>query len=320
MLEVKNISRKFPGEALGAVNKASFDLKKGEVFSIVGKSGSGKTTLLRMVAGLMKPDEGEIWFMDEKLKDPEEQLIAGNQFIKLVFQDFQLKPNMTVAENIKYQLLHYSDDYQAERTQELLSLCKLETFANKKPNELSGGQKQRLALARALSEDPKLLLMDEPFSSLDPMTKRALIFDLIDIIRQEDISLILVTHDTQDALQLSDKIGFIQDGSIIQIGRPEELYNEPLGIEIAQFFGPMNQIGPDAQEFVRAEHLELYGDEANSLVIEVLSSRFNGTEFINHGFDKGLERWFYSEQKLEIGEVYRLTFKPSDVLSFALSS
>lgn len=320
MLEVKKISRKYPGEALGAVIEASITLGKGEILSIVGKSGSGKTTMLRMVAGLMKPDSGEIWFMDQKLQDPTEQLIAGNKNIKLVFQDFQLKPNMTVAENIKYQLLHYHKDFQEERTLELLTICKLKDFANKKPHEISGGQKQRLALARALSEDPKLLLMDEPFSSLDPMTKRALIFDLIDIIKKEEISLILVTHDTQDALQLSDKLAFIDSGSIIQVGNPEELYNEPANLEIAQFLGPVNELSSKLEHYIRAEYLSLTQKGNEELIVEVASSRFNGKEFVNHGYENSLERWFYSNQRLQVGQICYLTYEPCKIFSFGIDS
>ena len=320
MLEVKNISRKYPGEALGAVIEASITLEKGEILSIVGKSGSGKTTMLRMVAGLMKPDSGEVWFMDKKLQNPENQLITGNKYIKLVFQDFQLKPNMTVAENIKYQLLHYHEDFQEERTLQLLALCKLEELANKKLHEISGGQKQRLALARALSEDPKLLLMDEPFSSLDPMTKRTLIFDLIDIIKQQEISLILVTHDTQDALQLSDRLAFIDKGRIIQVGSPEELYSKPVNLEITQFFGPVNKLSLKLQHYIRAEYLTLTEVGKEQLIVEVASSRFNGKEFINHGYEKGLERWFYTDKRLGVGEVCYLSYQSSKVLSFDVNS
>ena len=147
MLEVKNISKKYPGESLGAVNDISFTAEKGKIQSFVGRSGSGKTTMLRMLAGLMAPDSGTISYDGVSYDDPNEQLIKGHEKVKLVFQDYQLKPNMTVEENIKYQLLLFDNKFQEERTKELLDLCGLTALAHKKPNELSGGQQQRLSLA-----------------------------------------------------------------------------------------------------------------------------------------------------------------------------
>ena len=245
LLAVQKISKAYPGEKLGAVNRVSFHMEAGEILSFVGESGSGKSTLLRMLAGLLRPDEGEITFQGASLENPEEQLIAGNPAIKMVFQDFDLMPNMTVAENLKYPLLAYDKVYIEERVAELMSLCSIEALATKLPRELSGGQQQRVALARALADEPELLLMDEPFSQLDPINKSQLLREILRILKTTRTGLIFVTHDTRDALMISDRIGFLQQGDLIQLGPPEELYRSPESLAIARFFGAVNVFTSD---------------------------------------------------------------------------
>lgn len=240
LLSVHNVSKAYPGESLGAVNEVSFAMEAGEILSFVGESGSGKSTLLRMLAGLLKPDSGKINFQGTTLENPEEQLIAGNPAIKMVFQDFELMPNMTVAENLKYPLLAYEKAYIADRVNELLELCRITDLATKLPRELSGGQQQRVALARALADDPELLLMDEPFSQLDPVNKSQLLREVLRILKAEEVGLVFVTHDTRDALMISDRIGFLKAGKLMQMGSPEALYRKPNDLVIAGFFGPVN--------------------------------------------------------------------------------
>lgn len=240
LLSVHKVSKAYPGESLGAVNEVSFTMEPGEILSFVGESGSGKSTLLRMLAGLLKPDAGEITFQGTALEDPEEQLIAGNPAIKMVFQDFDLMPNMTVSENLKYPLLTYNKDYVKDRVAELLELCGIQELANKLPRELSGGQQQRVALARALADEPELLLMDEPFSQLDPVNTAQLLREVLRILKAAEVGLVFVTHDTRDALMISDRIGFLKDGSLVQVGSPEALYRQPENEDIARFFGPVN--------------------------------------------------------------------------------
>lgn len=240
LLAVHNVSKAYPGESLGAVNEVSFSMEAGEILSFVGASGSGKSTLLRMLAGLLKPDSGEIRFQGKPLDNPEEQLIAGNEAIKMVFQDFDLMPNMTVAENLKYPLLAFDKDYTTARVNELLDLCSIQELAGKLPRELSGGQQQRVALARALADEPELLLMDEPFSQLDPVNKSQLLREVLRILKVAEVGLVFVTHDTQDALMISDSIGFLNEGALMQEGSPEVLYRKPASTAIARFFGPVN--------------------------------------------------------------------------------
>lgn len=243
-LVVHKVSKAYPGESLGAVNELSFTMEAGEILSFVGESGSGKSTLLRMLAGLLKPDSGEISFQGNTLENPEEQLIAGNSAIKMVFQDFDLMPNMTVAENLRYPLLSYNKAYANQRVSELLQLCGIEELAGRLPRELSGGQQQRVALARALADEPELLLMDEPFSQLDPVNKSQLLREVLRILKVAKVGLVFVTHDTSDALMISDQIGFLKEGKLIQQGNPETLYRRPANLDIARFFGPINIFEP----------------------------------------------------------------------------
>lgn len=317
MLKVQKLHKKYPGEHYGAVIDISFELKEREVLAIVGRSGSGKSTLLRMLAGLMKPDSGQIIFDGEALKNPEEQLIAGHEKIKMVFQDFQVQANMTVAENIRYKLLHFNKEYQEERSEELMELCGITSFADKMPHELSGGQQQRLSLARALADDPELLLMDEPFSNLDPIIKEDLLMELTEIVQRENLSLVLVSHDTRDALLIADKIAFVERGELIQVDTPEKIYKEPETLEVAQFFGRVNVFKMNGEAvFVRAEDLKVDYAE-NAFEVEVLGSTFMGTHFLNQARSNTQETvLFQSNEKVSIGSEIRLGFSKQSKLIF----
>ncbi|MGW8121989.1 ABC transporter ATP-binding protein [Roseivirga echinicomitans] len=266
-LKVDKVSKTYQANDKPAVSGLSFSMKKGEIVSFVGASGSGKSTLLKMIGGLIALDQGTIHFQGKELDKPEEQLIPGEEGVKMVFQDLQLMPNRTVEENVKYPLLRFDTDYQNERTTELLEVCHLQKFKMRFPNELSGGQQQRLALAKTLAEDPMLLLVDEPFSNLDPIVKSKLIVDVSDIIRNQELSLIMVTHDTQDALMLSDKIGFMSEGKLVQYDSPFNIYNQPKTIEIAEFFGTINVFSKSEFEQVFNESLDL--SDAQHVVIRM---------------------------------------------------
>tara|TARA_R110000823_G_scaffold295431_4_gene414933 strand:- start:154315 stop:155319 length:1005 start_codon:yes stop_codon:yes gene_type:complete len=250
-LKVDKVSKTYSGNEKPAVSGLAFSMKRGEIVSFVGASGSGKSTLMKMIGGLISPEKGAIHFQGKALDKPEDKLISGEEGIKMVFQDLRLMPNHTVEENIKYPLLLFDKDYQNERTAELLEVCHLKEYKRRLPRELSGGQQQRLALGKTLAEDPTLLLMDEPFSNLDPIVKNKLIVDVSEIIRSQQLSLIMVTHDTQDALMLSDKIGFMSEGKLVQYDSPFNIYNKPKSIEIAEFFGSVNV-------FTKAEFQQIF--------------------------------------------------------------
>lgn len=322
MLKVRNISKTYPGEDYGAVNNVSLDLIENEIVALVGKSGSGKSTMLQIIAGLMKADEGEVIFRGEVLENPDEQLIAGHSKIKVVFQDFQLKPNMTVEENVRYKLLQFDDVYQAERTSELLDLCNLSELAKRRPRELSGGQKQRLSIARALADDPELLLMDEPFSNLDPLTKQELLIELVEIVKSEGIGLIFVTHDTRDAMLIADRIAFLSGGELIQNDTVENIYKTPVNLEVAKFFSRINKVSHITgmpNSFVRAE--SLMPGKSFDYQVQVNLNRliFLGDRYLIEADDMMSEHQYffythddfgYETKNLSIG------FSASDVLRF----
>lgn len=304
MLEALDISKTYPGADLGAVNEVSFNVADNEILVLVGKSGSGKSTILQIVAGLMKPDNGKVLFSGVTLENPDEQLIAGHKDIKMVFQDFQLKPNMTVDENVRYMLLQFDKEYQKDRTEELLNLCGISELGKRKPNELSGGQRQRLSIACALAEEPKLLLMDEPFSNLDPITKQGLLMELVDIIKSEALSLIFVTHDTRDAMLVADRIAFLSEGRLIQNDTAINIYTKPLTIEIAGFFGRINEVSEVTgieNTYVRAEDI-LIDNTSDGLLLKPIRSIFLGNSYLHECLSEKTGKHFFLYARNMLGQ------------------
>ena len=329
MLQVRNISKTYPGENLGAVKGVSFNVDKGEIVSIIGQSGCGKTTLLQILAGLMKPDNGTVSINGEFLLNPEEQLIAGHSDIKMVFQNYDLKPNMTVEENIGYMLLEYESTYKAEKTNQLLSLCGLEDFRKGQPRELSGGQQQRLSLARALADEPDLLLMDEPFSNIDPISKRNLLLEIERITKELDVAIVFVSHDTQDALMISDRVGFMKDGHLIEMNTPQALYHAPNNLSAAKFLGVLNQF--DFQELfslgikdlppnksiavIRAEALALNTEGDHKVIIK--ECKFLGPNYLVRSLSQsGTELHHMSKENIEIGATRFINIAMNDLIYF----
>ena len=238
MIQIKNITKSFGQKKV--LNHISGTVKKGALISLVGMSGSGKTTLLKIIAGLIESDSGSIYLNKKKLQGPKEKLIAGHEEIKLVFQDYALKPNMSVEENLNYALLEYGEVYKKNRVEQLIEMCGLESLRPQHPQELSGGQKQRVAFARALANEPEVILMDEPFSNLDPLTKQNLLIETKSLAKKTGTTVILVTHDTRDAMEIADEIWVLDNGSITQKGKPREVYQYPKTPQIACLFGIIN--------------------------------------------------------------------------------
>lgn len=199
-------------------------VKRGECVAIFGKSGAGKTSLLRIIAGLLKPETGFISSDDEIWLDTEKKinLPVQKRNIGFVFQDLALFPNMTVLENLQYALRSKSD---GKRIDDLLKMVNIENLANRKPDTLSGGQRQRVAICRALAAKPELLLLDEPFSSLDMDMRQHLREDLLKLHQTLEMTTLLVTHDLADVYHLADKVMVIDQGSVVKAGKPEEVFN-----------------------------------------------------------------------------------------------
>lgn len=223
-----------------AADAVSFDLAPGEFLCLLGPSGCGKSTLLRLIAGLEKPDSGSITLAGADIT----ALPAHGRPVNMMFQSYALFPHMSVARNIAYGLegLGLSRAEKARRVEDLLRLVRLAGFETRKPDRLSGGQRQRVALARALAREPKLLLLDEPLGALDRGLREETQGELRALQRRLGTSFIVVTHDPQEAMALSDRIGVMDRGRLIQIGRPAELYQRPANRFVAGLLGDVNLI------------------------------------------------------------------------------
>jgi ABC-type Fe3+/spermidine/putrescine transport system ATPase subunit len=221
-----------------AVDKVSFELERREFLSLLGPSGCGKTTTLRLIAGFERPDTGQIFLDGRKLLPvpPEKRQIG------FVFQNYALFPHMTVARNIAYGVRFDRRIDTQRRVEELLDLVDLRGFERRRPAELSSGQSQRVALARALAPKPKLLLLDEPLSALDAKLRESLRGEIRRIQQEIGLSAIYVTHDQEEALALSDRIGVMNEGRIEQIGTPKAIYRDPETTFVASFIGHTNRL------------------------------------------------------------------------------
>jgi iron(III) transport system ATP-binding protein len=218
----------------------SLEIGDGEIVAILGESGSGKSTLLRLIAALEQPNSGTLLLDDERIVPPAEKLIAGHGQIKLVKQDFGLFPNVSLRENISYELRFYEDDYRNERVDKLLKLSGLKSVSNRLPREVSGGEQQRAVIVRALADEPRLLLLDEPFSHLDLLNKVRLKTEALATIREEKSGCIFVTHEVNDAFGIADKMVVIKEGKTLQTGTPVEIYERPESVYTAQLTGLCN--------------------------------------------------------------------------------
>lgn len=240
-LEIRNLSKAYG--ATVALDDVSFIATAPQFLCMLGPSGCGKTTLLRMIAGLAMPDSGRLLLNSEDLT----RVPARRRGFGIVFQSYSLFPNMTVAENIGYGLRIRGDDRQRTRTRvsALLDVIRLPELSDRYPWQLSGGQQQRVALARAIAAAPRLLLLDEPLSALDAKVRTDLRIEIRNLQQQLGLLTIMVTHDQEEALTLADRIVCMQQGSIAQIGTPEELYRRPTNRFVADFMGVSNMIPLD---------------------------------------------------------------------------
>ena len=221
MLKLEKITKSFQDNIV--VNRVSIEVQPGEILAIVGESGSGKTTLLNIISGNIMPDFGVLSIDSLEIDLYFNRLIKELPNIKLVPQDYRLRPEHKIWENIDLALTQYSSEYRRERVAELLALCGITEIKDKKPREVSGGEKQRTAIARAIAEEPLVLLLDEPFSNLDSINKTHLRAKIVEIINQESIACILVTHDLLDAFLVADRIAIMRKGEILMIDLPKNI-------------------------------------------------------------------------------------------------
>lgn len=234
MLELKNVKKSYDGTVV--LKDISLDIGEGEIVSILGPSGCGKTTLLNLILGIVDADSGRIIFNGEDLTDVPMEKRGFN----IVFQDYALFPNLNVYQNITYGLRNKPEISSKEEVEELIRLLGLEEHLNKQIGQLSGGQKQRVALARTMVMKPKILLLDEPLSALDGVIKESIKDRIKTIAKEYNLTTIIVTHDPEEALTLSDRVMIINDGEIAQFGRPEEIIERPKNNFVKKFI--LNQL------------------------------------------------------------------------------
>ncbi|RPA68937.1 ABC transporter ATP-binding protein [Cyclobacteriaceae bacterium YHN15] len=236
----------------------SLGIEKGQIISLIGESGSGKSTLLRIIAGLENRTEGEVFLDGVRIQNPNEKLVPGIDEIQLVYQEYHLYPNSTVEENISRPLLQYDKNYKEKRVATLLKLLGLEPFKDKLPRHLSGGQQQKVAIGRALSLEPQVLLLDEPFSSLDTIQRREIIEELKIMFEAMGITVLFVTHDLDDALQMTENLVILQRGLLIQKGHPEYIFSNPKNLYAAKLFSHLNPIPGKNKTYIRPSDIQLY--------------------------------------------------------------
>ena len=292
MIRLTGVSKRFAQAR--AVEDVDLSVGRGEFLALLGPSGCGKTTLLRLVAGFEDPQAGSIELDGRTVVGQGKWVAPEDRRAGLVFQDYALFPHLSVADNVSFGLPRSA---RSDRVAEVLSLVGLAAEADRFPQELSGGQQQRVALARALAPRPSVVLLDEPWSNIDPLRRGAMRDDLAAILREAEVTVVLVTHDREEAFSVADRIALMRDGRVVQTGTAEELYYEPADRWVAEFVGAANllpgtldgvvvqtaigsfdapgaQRGGQVEVLVRPELLELAPDPAGEA--EVVQREFRG--------------------------------------------
>ena len=282
-LEIKNVN-KYYGK-FQALKNINLTIEKGEFISFLGPSGCGKTTLLRTISGLEELNSGHIFLKGKDISN----LHPSKRNFSIVFQSYALFPNMTVWENIAYGLENKKmpKDKIKNKVLEVLEMVGLAGISNKYPNEMSGGQQQRVALARAIALEPDVLLLDEPLSALDAKVREKLRNDIKMLQKKLGLTTIMVTHDQEEALSVSEKIMVMQSGEVMQVGTPREIYEKPNSLFVADFIGKINFLSDGNS--IRPEHIKI--------VSEIDSETENKTVM------REVESWEY------LGPSYRLFFR-----------
>ena len=303
LLAANNVYIAYDGKQI--IKAANFELEDGQIISLLGPSGCGKSTLLRAIAGFEPLTEGSITMLDKTLSNQHLLIAPELRQIGLVFQDLALFPHLSIADNIRFGIQKWSQKDQIERVKKMLNLVGMAGMEDRFPHSLSGGQQQRIALARAIAPRPKLLLMDEPFSGLDAAMREELVPEVRDILLQEKISAILVTHDQMEAFAIADKVAIMQQGQIQQFDKPFDIYHKPQNRFVANFIGigkfipatVLDQttvdcalgklsseqphqfdVGQSIEVLIRPDDV-LHNDESH-IVVEILSKKFRGSHFL----------------------------------------
>ena len=310
MLNIQNLNYNYPDFNNNVVSDINFAVEKGEVISIIGESGSGKSTLLKLIYGLLDFKEGEILYQTKKLRGPAYNLIPGHKMMKYVAQDYDLLDFVTVGENVGKFLSNFDLELKQQNIDEALDVVEMSDFKHIFPNKLSGGQRQRVSIARALAQQPEILLLDEPFSNLDQTLKLTIREKIMDWCKAHQITVIFTTHDLNDAFYTSDKILVLQEGKMIQFDEVEKVRESPASEYVAKLFGYVNVL-KDAKSFeINSANVIVYPEE---IVIsengkfegKVISTKFQGRDYLIRFSSYNIELITYSTHKILTNELLR---------------
>lgn len=286
MLEIKNIS--FTYTETPVIEEVSFTIGKGQNTAIIGESGCGKSTLLKLIYGLYDLNSGSITYNEKPILGPKYNLVPGEDYIKYLAQDFDLMPYITVEENVGKFLSNMFPEEKKLRVQELLDMVEMTAFAKVKAKFLSGGQQQRVALARVLALEPEILLLDEPFSQIDSFRKNSLRRNLFKYLKDKEVTCIIATHDSTDALSFSDETIVVQNGKVVAKGDSKTLYENPTTKYIASLFGEVNElrltqlidVEPEADRLLLLYPHQLKVVENGMMQVVVKQCYFKGSHYL----------------------------------------
>ena len=288
MLKVKNIG--FAYQEKKVIDNISFSINQGKNVAIIGESGCGKSTLLKLIYGLYDLDQGEITYDHKQILGPKFKLIAGEDFIKYLAQDFDLMPFVTVGENVGKFLSNVHKEKKQDRISELLDIVEMSEYVNVKAKFLSGGQMQRVAIARVLALEPKILLLDEPFSHIDNFRKNKLRRNLFAYLKSQNITCLVATHDSTDVLSFADEVIVLRTGKIIQNGIPSIIFENPKDYYTASLFGDANIINesyfenkPQIDTNIILFSHQLIVSDFSRLKVKIISNYFRGSYYLIEG-------------------------------------
>ena len=304
-LQVNNLSKRYASKQV--LENISFSQKKGEIISLIGTSGIGKSTLLKCIAGLCDINSGDIILNNNKI----DSLQANNRKISYVFQESPLFPHINVLDNILFNM----STYDKKKLNFLLEKTELKSLVKRFPFELSGGENQRAAVVRSLIRNPDLLLLDEPFSNLDTVNKKYVKEIVFDIIKESNLTTIIVNHDIEESLEISDKIMIINDGKIDAIDTPENIYNHPKNLSTAQLFGDVTSLAiQNKKRYIRPENIKIV--EKSIYDIEVNNSFYLGEKYrISAKLGSDIIN-LYHNTNIKKGSKLFIDFNEEDILGF----
>tara|TARA_B100000925_G_scaffold120447_1_gene89501 strand:+ start:920 stop:1840 length:921 start_codon:yes stop_codon:yes gene_type:complete len=304
-LQVNNLSKKYDEKLV--LENITFQQKEGEIISLIGTSGIGKSTLLKCLSGLTNINSGSVVLNGDKIHKQE----ASFRKIAYVFQESPLFPHINVIDNILFNL----SEYDQEKLNHLLEKTEVKALVKRFPYELSGGENQRVAIVRSLIRNPDLLLLDEPFSNLDTVNKRYVKEIVFEIIKESNLTTIIVNHDIEESLEISDRIMIINNGIIESIDSPENIYKSPKNLSTAELFGDVTSISVDNQKkHIRPENIKIVKKSAYS--VEIKNSHYLGEKYrVSAKLGNDIIS-LYHNTELKKGESLYIDFNKDDVLNF----